>query len=173
MEAENAQETRYKEAVLEALLNVGSFEIPPLLIERAVEQMVARRDEFVERLNIQKEDYLRYTGKSEEEIRTEMEQNAVDQLSRSWGLSTIAEAEKLEVSGDEVDERVSKIISDGGEQAEYLKGADLNSEEIVSSISDTLRVEKALERLIVIAKGSDTEKTKVVQDKIDKPGRKK
>ena len=173
LEAENAQETRYKEAVLEALLNVGSFEIPPLLIERAVEQMVARRDEFVERLNIQKEDYLRYTGKSEEEIRTEMEQNAVDQLSRSWGLSTIAEAEKLEVSGDEVDERVSKIISDGGEQAEYLKGADLNSEEIVSSISDTLRVEKALERLIVIAKGSDTEKTKVVQDKIDKPGRKK
>ena len=166
-EAESAQETRYREAVIEALLDIGSFEIPPLLIERAVEQMVVRRDEFVERLNIKKEDYLRYTGKTEEEIQIEMEQNAVDQLSRSWGLSTLAEVEELEVSGEEVDDRISKIISDGGDQAQYLKDADLNSEEIVNSISDTLRVEKALERLIVIAKGSDIEKTNVVKDETD------
>ena len=153
VEAEASQKTQYREAVLDALLTVATLELPPLLIEHEVEHLVARRDEFVDRLNIRRDDYLRYTGKSEDQIQEEMRENAVEQLSRSWALAKLAESESLEVPADEIDERIQAIVSEGGEQAEHLKGADLDSEQVRSSVSESLLVGRALDRLTAIARG--------------------
>lgn len=153
VEAEAAQKTQHREAALDALLKVTTLELPPLLVEHEVEHLVARRDEFVDRLNIRRDDYLRYTGKSEDQIQEEMRENAVEQLSRSWALAKLAESESLEVSAAEIDERIQAIVSEGGEQGERLKGADLDSEEVRSSISETLLVGRALDRLTAIARG--------------------
>ena len=156
-EAERAQITQYRDAALDELLTVATFEVPPLLIEHEVEHMVSRRDRFVDSLNISKDDYLTYTGKTEEQIREEMQEHALERLSRSYALTTMAEREGLEVSAKEIDERLRTIGKSGGDQDETRRRHDLDSTEVRESVRDSLLVEKALDQLTAIARGDATQ----------------
>lgn len=149
-EASKAQTTQYREAALEELIKMVAVELPPLLVEHEVEHMVDRRDQFVERLNIRKDDYLRYTGKTEDEIQEEMTEQATERLSRSYALATLAEQEGLEVSDEDIDAEVKRLAESGMDAA---AGHDLDSPEVRSSVRETLLVEKAINRLTAIAKG--------------------
>lgn len=152
-EAQKAHETQYREAALDELLKVVTVELPPLLVDHEVEHMVSRRDQFVERLKIRMDDYLRFAGKTEEESRGEMAENAVERLKRSYALVTLAEREGLEVSDEEIDERIEEITASGDDVAESLKGLDKKSEEVRGSIRESLLVAKSLDQLTTIAKG--------------------
>ena len=154
-EAEQAQLTQYREASLDELLKVTTVEMPPLLVEHEVEHMVSRRDQLVDRLNMRLDDYLTYTGKTEDQIRDEMNEHAVERLTRSYALAELAEREGLEVSAEEIDEKIQAIEASGDEQAEALKDRDLDSQEIRNSISETLLVGKSLDRLTAVARGED------------------
>ena len=156
-EAERAQTTQYREATLDQLLSVATLELPPLLIEHEVEHMASRRDRFVDSLNISKDDYLTYTGKTEEQIREEMQEHALERLSRSYALTTLAEREGLEVSAEEIDERLQTIEQAGSDQGEVQHQHDLDSTEVRDSIRESLLVEKALDQLSAIARGDGTQ----------------
>ncbi len=148
-EASKAQTTQYREAALEELVKLVTVDLPPLLVEHEVEHMVDRRDQFVERLNIRKDDYLRYTGKTEDEIQEEMTEQATERLSRSYALATLAEQEGLEVSDEDIDAEVKRLAESGMDAA---AGHNLDSPEVRSSVRETLLVEKAINRLTAIAK---------------------
>ncbi len=152
-EAEKAKESQHRESTLEELLKVAEVKVPPLLIENEVERMVDRRDRFVDRLNIRKDDYLRFTGKSEDEIHEEMHEHAVERVSRSYALTTLAEEESLEVADAEVDEKIEEMVKSGAEESGSLKDLDMSSEVVRESVRETLLLDKAVDRLIEIAKG--------------------
>lgn len=156
-EAERAQSAQYREAALEGLGGVTKVELPPLLIDHEVEHLVSRRDQFVDRLDIRMDDYLRFTGKTEEQIREEMREQAVSQLNRSYALTDLAEREELAVSDEEIDKETQQIAATSGERAESLKRRGLDSEEVRGSIRETLLVGKALDRLVAIARGEAPE----------------
>ena len=158
-EAEKAQKFEYREAVLDRLVEGAVFELPPLLIDHAVQHMVERRDRFVDRLDIGMDEYLRYTGKSKDEIEQEMRESTLDRFRRSYALATLAESEGLQVSDEEVDERTDELKSsdgDGGEGESAIK-PDLDSDEARSSIREMLLVAKAVDRLVSIAQGEAAE----------------
>ena len=50
-----------------------------------------------------------------------MAENAVERLKRSYALVTLAEREGLEVSDEEIDERIEEITASGDDVAESLK----------------------------------------------------
>ena len=152
-EAQAAQSAQYREATLDELKKVVTVELPPLLIEHEVEHMVDRRDRFVDRLNVRMDDYLRYTGKTEEEIREEMQEHAIDRLTRSYALATLAETEGLDVSAEEIDERIQTLAAADEGDPESPTGQELDSEQVRSSVRETLLVGKALDRLTAIARG--------------------
>ena len=152
VEAERAQLEQYREAVLGELLKGATVTLPPLLVEHEVEHMAARRDSFVDKLNIRMDDYLRYTGKTEEQAKTELEKRAAEQLSHLYALEALAKREGLEVSEEEIDERVQSLMASGEEQAEG-PSRDLNSDDIRGSIRQTLIMGKALDRLAATARG--------------------
>ena len=152
-QAEKAQEAQYKEAALDELLKGATVELPPLLVDHELEHMVSRRDQFVDSLKMRMDDYLRFTGKTEEQSQEEMREQALERLSRSYALTTLAESEGLEVSTEEIDEKIAEIVSSRDDQAERIRPQDLESEEVRGSISSTLLVEKSLDRLITITKG--------------------
>ena len=152
-EAERAHEQQYREASLEELLKATTMELPPLLVEHEVERMASRRDAFVDRLNIRMDDYLRYTGKTEEAIREEMQESAVEQFTRSYALASLAESENLRVSDEEIDEKVGEIEASRDGETIHDNDHDLESVEVRSAISESLLVGKALDRLTAIARG--------------------
>ena len=152
-EAEEAQSAQFREESLEELIRVVDVELPPLLIDHEVEHMVARRDQFVDRLSITKEDYLRFTGKTEDEIQVEMRAEAVAKFTRSYAMLALAETEGLEVSEGEIDDKIKAIRDSQGQEADGLTLKELDSEEARSAIQETLLATKAVDRLTAIAKG--------------------
>ena len=158
-EAQKTQLAQYREAVLNQTLKVATVELPPLLIDHEVEHMMSRRDRLVDSLNMRKDDYLRLTGKTEEETQKEMRERAEEHLARSFVLATLAEREGLKVSAEEIDERLQAIASSQDQEAESLGKQDLDSEELRNSIQRTLLVGKALDRLVETARGEVQEST--------------
>ena len=150
---QQTQDAQYKELALDELMNITTIELPPLLIEHEVDHMITRRNQVVDSLKMSVQDYLKFIGKTEDQSQAEMREQARDRLNRSYALTTLAEVDGIEVSSQEIDEKINEIISSRKEQAENISLSDFESKDVRNSISDTLLVEKALDKLTNIAKG--------------------
>lgn len=151
---ERQNEHEYRELAIEELVVNADMEIAPLLIRHEVGYMEERREEMMTRLGISEEDYNRFTGKTAEEIRDEMHEEAVEKLNRSHAISAFIEQEALEISDDELNDRLKQIAREGDESTgRKLTNKELRSERVKSSVRESLLIEKALDRLVLIAKG--------------------
>ena len=72
LESKNAEISQYRESALDALLKTVKIIIPPLLIEREIQNLTDRRDEFIKKMNMNINDYLKYIGKTEEDVTKEI-----------------------------------------------------------------------------------------------------
>ena len=149
-EGEERNAHQHREDVISALVDGFSIELPTVTLEREVEHMEADRAVFLQRLNIRVDDYLQSIDKTAEEARSEMEEEAVRRLHRTFAISRIVELEGVEVPDDEVDARIDALKS----------GRDVK-EISVDAVRESLLAEKAVDRLVAIAKGEATAKTNV------------
>ena len=155
---ERQNEHEYRELAIEELVVNADMEIAPLLIQHEIDHMEERREEMMKRLGISEEDYNRFTGRTAEEIRDEMHEEAVEKLNRSHAISAFIEQEALEISDDELDGRLKQLAREGDESTgRKLTNKELRSERVKSSVRESLLIEKALERLVLIAKGQAEE----------------
>ncbi len=151
-------EHEYRELAIEELVVNADMEIAPLLIQHEIEHMEERRDEMMKRLGISEEDYNRFTGRTAEQIRDEMHEEAVEKLNRSHAISAFIDKEALEISDDELDGQLKRLAREGDESTgRKLTNKELRSERVKSSVRESLLIEKALERLVFIAKGQADE----------------
>ncbi|MCY4529672.1 MAG: trigger factor [Chloroflexi bacterium] len=147
-------EHEYREYAIEELVVTADMEIAPLLIQHEIEHMEERREEMMKRLGISEDDYNRFTGKTAEQIREEMHEEAVEKLNRSHALSAFIEQEALEIGDDEVNDRLKQLAREGDESTgQKLTNKELRSERVKASVRESLLIEKALDRLVLIAKG--------------------
>ena len=151
---ERQSEHEYREYAIEELVVNADMEIAPLLIQHEIEHMEERREEMMKRLGISEDDYNRFTGRTAEEIRDEMHEEAVEKLNRSHAISAFIEQEALEISDDDFNDRLTQLAREGDESTgRKLTNKELRSERVKSSVRESLLIEKALDRLVVIAKG--------------------
>ena len=151
---ERQNEHEYRELAIEELVVNADMEIAPLLIQHEIEHMEERREEMMKRLGISEDDYNRFTGRTAEEIRDEMHEEAVEKLNRSHAISAFIEQEDLEISDDDFNDRLKQLAREGDESTgRKLTNKELRSERVKSSIRESLLIEKALDRLVLIAKG--------------------
>jgi trigger factor len=153
-------EHEYRELAIEELVVNADMEIAPLLIQHEIDSMEERRDEMMKRLGISEEDYNRFTGRTAEEIRDDMHEEAVEKLNRSHAISAFIKQEALEISEDELNDRLKQIAREGDESTgRKLTNKELRSERVKSSVRESLLIEKALDRLVLIAKGQADEES--------------
>ena len=149
-------EHEYREFAIEELVVNADIEIAPLLIQHEVEHMQGRREEMMELMGISEDDYNRFAGTTSEQIRDEMHEEAVEKLNRSHAISAFIEQEALEISDDEFNGRLKQLAREGDETTgRKLTNKELRSERVKASVRESLLVEKALDRLVEIAKGQD------------------
>jgi len=155
----------HRESVVSALLENAKIELPPILIERESGYMEDERHRVLDRVNVRMDDYLKSIGKTEEEMRRETREEAIDRLNRSFALKKVAELEGVEVSNDEVEERAKSLVSSSDKQA----GRGRVTDELRSSVRRMLLVERSVDRLASIAKGekssTDNREEKASEDK--------
>ena len=104
-------------------------------------------------INIRMDDYLRSIGKTEEEMREDMREEAVNRLKRSFVLSRVGEAEGLELSDEDVKERVKTASAEAAARSAPAQDVD----ELEGSIRQVMMVETVVDRLSAIALGEGPE----------------
>ncbi|MFC1934299.1 hypothetical protein ACFLXX_04075, partial [Chloroflexota bacterium] len=110
-------------------------------------------------------EYLRSSNKTEEEVREEIRPLATKRVTQSLALGKVAEEEKVEVSGAEIDTDIQNMVKDAGEKKDELERF-LNTPQARESIERKLLTRKTIQRLTDIARGAKgTKGTKKEEEK--------
>ncbi len=150
-QTENANQAK----ALDALVDAAQIEFPRVLVDREIDRMV--RDSMGNDAS-QYASYLRRIGRSESEYRESLREGAESRVRRSLALSQLAEAEGIEVSAEEIEGELDKLVAPLGDDAERFREM-FSSEDGSSTIRRNVQTRKALERLAQIARGEAQEAT--------------
>ncbi|MDO7786277.1 trigger factor [Desulforamulus aquiferis] len=110
-----AAETKAKSAVdngaVDAAVNNASVEVPEVMIDQKVEEMLNSVGQRLMQQGINMDQYFQYTNSSIDDMRERMRPDAEKTVKNELVLDAIAKAEKIEASEEEVSEEIEKIAS--------------------------------------------------------------
>lgn len=152
-ESQNAAEQEVREAAINSLLEGASAVIAPVIIDNEVNYMLNEQAQTLARMNIRFDDYLRSVGSSEEELREDLHEEAVTRIKRAVALEKLGEAEGIDVSDDDVEERIESLMEQNREQYPDAPDTPEITDDMRSSIRRMMHSERVMERLVEIAKG--------------------
>jgi len=152
-ESETARiEAEFREAVLDAAVANAKIDVPEALVEARARELWDSMLHQLSHQGINRETYLRISGRSEEETIEEAKPDAEQALRREAVLAAVAEAENLEPTEEEMLEAVAEA-SPPGEKASPKKLLErLKSNGRLDSLKDDLSQRKALDLLAESAK---------------------
>jgi trigger factor len=154
--AEARNRLELKQKALDALVKISQVSYPPILEDEEITGLL--RDE-AGRLGFRElADYLRRTGKTEEELKQELRPTAKKRLIEGLVLEKLAEEEKIEINSSEVDNKIDEITN-GAEDKEKARQF-FSLPQVRQSIEQSLRTQKTTDRLLQIAIGNAENMTK-------------
>jgi len=154
--AEARNRLELKQKALDALVKISQVSYPPILEDEEITGLL--RDE-ARRLGFRElADYLRRTGKTEEELKQELRPTAQKRLIEGLILEKLAEEEKIEINSSEVDNKIDEITN-GAEDKEKARQF-FSLPQVRQSIEQSLRTQKTTDRLLQIAIGNAENMTK-------------
>lgn len=128
----------YKNEVLTKVMDNASVEIPDVLVQQETDTMLQDFQARLQQQGFTLEQYTQITGQDTKALREQMAQDALGKVKVRLVLHAIAEAEKIEVSADEIEEEYKKVAEQYQMDIEQIK--QLASTE---TISYDLRLRKA------------------------------
>jgi len=150
-EANNRLELRQK--ALDALVEISEVDYPPILEDEEITGLL--RDE-AQRLGFRElGDYLKRSGKTEEELKQELRPIAKKRLIQGLVLGKLVEEEKIEISSSEVDNKVDEITNDAEDKEKARQFFSLP--QVRQSVEQSLLTQKTMDRLLQIAIGTKGE----------------
>ena len=148
-EAETEASRAHRENVIQALLESATVELPPLLIEHESTHMVEEQERMVTQANMVLDDYLTSIGKTRTELEEESRNEAIGRLTRSFVLSALADEENIDISDDDITERIEELFSNSDEE----KPDSSQTAEMMDYMRRSMRMEQTMTRLEDIAEG--------------------
>ena len=148
-EAETEASRAHRENVIQALLESATVELPPLLIEHESTHMVEEQERMVTQANMVLDDYLTSIGKTRTELEEESRDEAIGRLTRSFVLSALADEENIDISDDDITERIEELFSNSDEE----KPDSSQTAEMMDYMRRSMRMEQTMTRLEDIAEG--------------------
>lgn len=155
--AEAQAEAAYAEQVLDDIIDRAEVAYPPVMVEESLDDAVENYEIEVERReHMMLKDYLRIQGKTMDELREDLRPEVERMLRRSLVLGEIVEEEELEVSEVELDIQIAESSERYGQRAEEVREA-LSGPEEKRGVRNRMLANKAVQRLVAIAKGEGPE----------------
>jgi len=155
LRAEEKARIDFEERVIDAVVDLTEIEFPPILVEAEIHRIL---DQRFQRGNQELEDYLSIINKTEEELHEELRPLATKRVNRYLVLGKVVEEEKIEVDGTEIDNEIENMTKSATDKKDELEKI-LSTPQARESIEQTLISQKAIQRLVEIAKGSKEIKT--------------
>ncbi|MBR3714599.1 MAG: trigger factor [Clostridia bacterium] len=131
------------EKMANALGELVTDEIPEVMFDSEVENLIRDYDGRLRSMGMKLDDYLKYTGGSLDSLREEMRPRAIAQVKTRLALEKVAEIEKVEVSEEEVETEFKKIADSYQMEVDqvkmYIAAEDLKKDLEVQKAADFVR----------------------------------
>lgn len=150
LEKENESRAKYEteEEAIKLVCDDTNIDIPSGMIETEVDNMVREVETRLSYQGLGLEQYLQMMGKTMEEFKKDYKEQATKSVKSKLVLEAISKAEKLEVSEEEVLEKVKQMAENYGRKAEELEG----NESLKSYLEESIKTEKAIDFIVKNAK---------------------
>ena len=119
--AENNAQIAYEKALIDFAVANAEFEVPEIMIEDRVTQMIDEMRMSLEARKLTLEQYMQYSGIDLKQLRERQHDAAVENVKTDLVLDAIAKAENIQVSMEDVDSELSAIASQHGATLEDVK----------------------------------------------------
>lgn len=119
--AENNAQIAYEKALIDLAVANAEFEVPEIMIEDRVTQMIDEMRMSLEARKLTLEQYMQYSCIDMKQLRERQHDAAVENVKTDLVLDAIAKAENIQVSMEDVDSELSAIASQHGATLEDVK----------------------------------------------------
>jgi trigger factor len=152
-------EAEFREAALDSAVQAATVEIPDALVEARARELWEQMLHTLAHQGINREAYLRITGRDEEDVIAEGKPDAEQALRREAVLAAIVEAEGIKPSEEEVMEAVERAAPSEGTSAKKLYERLRNAGRL-ETLEDDLAQRKALDLVAESAQAITVEQAK-------------
>ena len=118
---EKAADNDVEGQLIKAIVEKVEGEIPDMMIEREVDEIINSFDMQLRDQGMNLETYLRYTQGTVDSLREQYHERAFQQVKVRLGLSKIAQLEGLEITEDEIEAEYKKVADAYGMPVEEVK----------------------------------------------------
>ena len=119
--AEEQAEADYERALVQAAVANAEFEVPEIMVEDRISQMVEELKMNLENSKMNLDAYLKYTGMDMEKLRANYKENALENVKTDLVLDAIAKAENIQVGMEDIDAELANIAAQNGADVEEVK----------------------------------------------------
>lgn len=130
-----------KDLILQKICDANEYEAPASMVESEIDTMVRELQQNLMYSGLSVDQYLQYTGKTNEEFRNDMRSDAAKRAATRVIIRSIGEAENVEVTDEDIDKEFERMAKQYRSDVETVK-------ESMSDIIPALRKELAIPKVI-------------------------
>ncbi|MCI6257087.1 MAG: trigger factor [Clostridiales bacterium] len=150
---ETSAENMFKNALIQQVVENMEVEIPDAMVDYEADKLVNNYAQRVTSQGMPFEQYLAMMGMTMEQMKEQAKEQALHQVQSDLALGAIVEAEKIEISDEDVDAAIKRLAEQYGMTEEQVKSAlniedlkkDLAREKAANTVFDSAKVGKSAE----------------------------
>jgi len=119
--AEERDDVEFENAVVEAVVANAKIDIPEAMIEDRIDERIREFTMNMRYQGLDMETYYKITGQTEESIREQMKEMAENDVRTRLTLEAIQDAEKIELTDDDVEAEIVKYVAQNGGELEKFR----------------------------------------------------
>ena len=143
-EKENEEKNRFLEEVLKQVSEKMEVDVPEEIIDYEVHRMIHQWEEQLKSQGLTLDQYMEFTGTTHEDMHKQMEPEALRRVKYRYMLEAVSEAEKIEVTDEEVEKDIEEMATNYGISKEELVDA-FGGKEVLAYDSKMRKTLKFLE----------------------------
>lgn len=147
-EMEQRAQRDHDNAVVQEIIKITKVDLPEILVEDELKQMLEDQKAKVAQQGISWEQYLQHVKKSEEDFLKDHKQAAEDRLLARFGVTHIIKDSKIEVDDKDVEAKVAEMISQyPAEHQEKAKEFYKKDSDHYRSLKNNMAADKLIDML--------------------------
>lgn len=114
-------ESKFRDDIFNAVIENTPLEVPEAMIETETQTMLREVEQNLSQQGLNMELFQQLTGKTMEDMKAEMSEQAEKRVKFNLILAEIAKAENIEISDEEVDDEIKEIATYYGREFDEVK----------------------------------------------------
>ena len=134
-------------SLLDKLVAANDFPLPQVLVEREIDGLLDESRQYIARMGITWDDYLKQSEKGEEQIRSDFREEAERRVKTTLLIEEIAKREKIEATPADLEAELGALANQYGQPREkILELLGRNVGALVDGIVRTKTIDRLIER---------------------------